>query len=73
MRLLAGIAQAHPFEQGNKRTSFISMIEFLIINGCELTIEDSLRWADAVIGLVEHQVTEEDFVRLLRPFIVPVG
>ena len=49
------------------------MIEFLIINGCELTIEDSLRWADAVIGLVEHQVTEEDFVRLLRPFIVPVG
>jgi len=73
VRLLAGIAQAHPFEQGNKRTSFIAMIEFLIINGCELTIEDSLRWADAVIGLVEHQVTEEDFVRLLRPFIVPVG
>jgi death on curing protein len=73
VRLLAGVAQAHAFEQGNKRTSFISMIEFLMINGYELTIEDSLRWADAVIGLVEHQVTEEDFVRLLRPFIVPVG
>lgn len=29
VRLLAGLAQAHAFEQGNKRTSFVAMNEFL--------------------------------------------
>jgi len=73
VRLLAGVAQAHAFEQGNKRTSFVAMTELLMINGYALVIEDSQPWADAVISLVEHRITEEDFVRLLRPFIVPIG
>ena len=73
VRLLAGVAQAHAFEQGNKRTSFVAMTEFLMINGYALLIEDSQPWADAVISLVEHRTTEEDFVRILRPFVVPVG
>jgi prophage maintenance system killer protein len=59
--------------KGNKRTSFIAMTELLMINGYALVIEDSQPWADAVISLVEHRITEEDFVRLLRPFIVPIG
>jgi len=49
------------------------MIEFLMINGYELAIEDALPWADAIIELVEHRTTEEDFVRLIRPFVIPVG
>jgi death on curing protein len=70
VRLLAGILQSHAFEQGNKRTSFVAMIQFLMINGYELAIEDSSPWADAVIELVEHRSTENDFVRIIRPFIV---
>ena len=70
VRLLAGVAQAHAFEQGNKRTSFIAMAEFLIINGYDLAIDDAVSWADEVIALVEHRSTEEDFVRAFRPFIV---
>lgn len=70
VRLLAGIAQAHAFEQGNKRTSFVAMNEFLMINGHELAIDDTPRWADEVIALVEHRSTEDDFVRAIRPFIV---
>ena len=70
VRLLAGVAQAHAFEQGNKRTSFIAMTQFLIINGYDLAIEDTARWADEVISLVEHRITEEDFVRAIRPFVV---
>ena len=69
---MAGISQAHAFEQGNKRTSFVAMTEFLMINGYNLAIEDSLPWADAVIGLVEHGTSEEELVRLLRPFVVAV-
>ena len=70
VRLLSGIAQAHGFEQANKRTAFIAMAEFLIINGYDLTIDDNARWADQVIALVDHRISEEDFVSAIRPFIV---
>ncbi len=70
VRLLAGIAQAHAFTQGNKRTCFVAMVQFLNENGYEVTIEDSVAWADAVIALVEHRTEEEDFVRAIRPFVI---
>jgi len=70
VRLLAGLAQAHAFEQGNKRTSFVTTTQFLLINGYDLTIDDTTRWADEVIALVEHRSTEEDFVRAVRSFVV---
>jgi prophage maintenance system killer protein len=68
--LLTGLAQAHAFGQGNKRTSFIAMTQFLIINGYHLAIDDTARWAEEVIALVEHRITEEDFARAVRPFVV---
>ena len=68
--LLAGIAQAHAFEQGNKRTAFEAMWHFLRINGYDLAIEDSSGWADVVIALVEHRTGEQDFVRAIRPFVI---
>jgi death-on-curing protein len=71
VRLLAGLAQAHAFEQGNKRTSFVAVTEFLMINGYDLVIEDKARWADEVIALVEHRSTEDDFVQVIRQFVVP--
>lgn len=69
VRLLAGIAQAHAFEQGNKRTAFEAMWHFLRLNGYDLAIEDSLPWAEAVIALVEHRSTEEEFAQAIRPFV----
>jgi death on curing protein len=67
--LMAGIAWAHAFEQANKRTAFEAMWHFLRLNGCDLAIEDSRPWADRIIALVEHRSTEEDFVRVVRPFV----
>ncbi len=71
--LLAGIARAHAFEQGNKRTAFAAMRLFLRANGYDTSFDDSISWADEIIALVEHRTTEEDFVRLIRPFVMPVG
>ena len=73
VRLLAGIAQAHAFEQGNKRTAFEAMWHFLRINGYDLAIEDTAAWEEPVVSLIGHRSTEEDFVRAIRPFIVPIG
>jgi death-on-curing protein len=69
--LMAGIARAHAFEQANKRTAFEAMWHFLRQNGCDLAIDDATRWADEVVALVEHRSTEDDFVRTIRPFVVP--
>ncbi len=71
--LMAGIARAHAFEQGNKRTAFAAMRLFLRINGYDTSFDDSLSWADEMISLIEHRSSEDEFVALLRPFVVPVG
>jgi death-on-curing protein len=70
--LMAGIARAHAFEQGNKRTALEALWHFLMINGYELAIEDTQRWADQVIALVEHRTGEHEFVRAIRPFVIPI-
>ena len=69
--LLNGVARAHPFEQGNKRTAFAAMRLFLLANGYDTAFDDTISWADEVIALVEHLSTEDDFVRAIRPFVVP--
>ena len=67
---MAGIARAHAFEQANKRTAFEPMWHFLRQNGYDLAIEDTARWADEVIALVEHRSSEDDFVRTIRQFVI---
>jgi death-on-curing protein len=70
VRLLAGLAMVHAFEQGNKRTAFVAMTEFLMTNGYDLALHDNSGWADEVITLVEHRTTEADFVQAIRPFVI---
>lgn len=36
-----GIARNHPFVDGNKRTAFVAVELFLVLNGFELTADDS--------------------------------
>jgi death-on-curing protein len=69
--LMAGIARAHAFEQGNKRAAFAAMRMFLRINGYDTAFDDSASWADQMISLIEHRSTEEDFARAIPPFVVP--
>jgi death on curing protein len=71
VRLMAGIAQAHAFEQGNKRTALEALWHFLRLNGFDLAIDDSETWAEPVISLIEHRSTEEDFARAIRLHVVP--
>jgi death on curing protein len=70
VRLMAGVVQSHSFEQGNKRTGFVAMVQFLLENGYDVAIDDTRSWAERVIAFVEHRLSEEDFARTLRPFVV---
>jgi death on curing protein len=67
---LAAIAQAHAFEQGNKRTAFGSMWHFLRLNGFDLDVEDSEYWEGPTVKLIEHRLSEAEFAAALRPFVV---
>ena len=69
--LMAGIARAHAFEQGNKRTAFAAMRLSLRANGYDTAFDDSVSWAEEMVSLIEHRSTEEDFVRAIRPYVVP--
>jgi death on curing protein len=68
--LMAGVSRAHAFEQGNKRTAFAAMRLFLRANGYDTTFDDTVDWADEMVGLLERRLSEEEFAERLRPFVV---
>jgi death-on-curing protein len=68
--LMAGVARAHAFEQGNKRTAFAALRLFLRANGHDTAFNDTVSWADEMVKLLERQSSEDDFVALLHPFVV---
>jgi death-on-curing protein len=67
--LMDGVSRTHAFEQGNKRTAFAALRLFLRANGRDTMFDDTVDWADKMIELLEHKLTEEEFIDLLRPFI----
>jgi death-on-curing protein len=69
--LLLGIAQNHPFEQGNKRTALLSALEFLEDNGYRFEIDDYVYLAELIRDAVAKEVSEMDFIRIIRTFIIP--
>ena len=46
------------------------MWHFFRLNGFDLAIEDGSEWEKPVVKLIERVISEEDFVALLRPFVV---
>ena len=68
--LMAGVSRAHAFEQGNKRTAFAAMRLFLRANGFDTAFDDTIDWADEMVKLIEHRLSEAEFAALLRPFVI---
>jgi len=68
--LLAGIARAHAFAQGNKRTCFVAMVQFFNARTAMTPRSRTHRHGPIVIGLVEHRTTEAALVRGIRPFAI---
>lgn len=70
VQLLLGVARNHAFQQGNKRTGFTAAVMFLRSNGYRLTAKDSDQLGDLVTKAVANEISETDFVGIIRPFIV---
>ena len=65
--LLFGIARNHPFAQGNKRTGFLSAIDFLEINGYTIDVDDDeFLFGRLVVEVLEQKLDEERFADIFR-------
>jgi death-on-curing protein len=60
--LLYGVAKAHAFFDGNKRTAWFTFTVFLHLNGLRFTEQISGYQDDMVVDLVEDRVTEDDVI-----------
>ena len=68
--LLLGIGQNHPFEQGNKRSALLAALVFLETNGYTLEIDDPIYLANLIRWAIDKSVTQTEFIRVLRTFVV---
>jgi len=63
-----GIARNHPFVDGNKRTAFVAVELFLVLNGFELQASDA-DCVMAMLDLASGQSDEAAFATWLRRHI----
>ena len=64
---IIGIAKAHAFPDGNKRTSFLSATYFLDMNG--YVLEENSELPDIIEQAASGAVDRHRLVQLLRPYI----
>ncbi len=60
-----GIARNHPFVDGNKRTAFVAVETFLLLNGIALLASDA-ESVVAMLDLAAGDLPEEGFAAWLR-------
>lgn len=65
-----GLARNHPFVDGNKRTAFVAVETFLLLNGLAVTASD----AECIVAMLElaaGDLPEEGFAAWLRDSTQP--
>lgn len=68
--LLFGIARNHPFAQGNKRTGFLSAVDFLEINGYMIDAsDDEFLLGRLVVEVLEQTLDEKRFADIFRSML----
>ncbi|MGX9144962.1 type II toxin-antitoxin system death-on-curing family toxin [Mesorhizobium sp. 128a] len=70
--LMFGIAEAHAFEQGNKRTGFTSGLAFLYENGFSYTAIDDVKIAIDFKNVITRDAAASDFEEMFAEFVVPL-
>jgi death-on-curing protein len=67
-----GLARAHPFSDGNKRTAFLTMMTFLGLNGKELSATE-VDVVQMMVALAGGEVTESVLADWIRPRLIPLS
>jgi death-on-curing protein len=65
-----GIARHHPFSDGNKRTAFVAVELFLVLNGFDLIASDA-NCVITLLGVAAGDIAESAFAQWIRQHIAP--
>jgi death-on-curing protein len=66
-----GLATSHPFNDGNKRVSFLAMYVFLSVNGLEIEADET-EVVDLMVAVASGRCGEEDLADWLRKHVSPL-
>lgn len=59
------IARNHPFVDGNKRTAYVALETFLVLNGCTFPASDA-ECVVAMLALAAGEMSDEEFTDWVR-------
>ena len=65
-----GIARNHPYNDGNKRVAFLSMVTFLGLNGCDIDASEE-EVVTVMLSLAAGTLTEKGLTKWLRDHRAP--
>lgn len=63
--LAVAVARNHPFEQGNKRAAWFSMLAFFALNGLALKNDDDPAFADQFVAVITGDLSANELLRRL--------
>ncbi len=66
-----GSAKNHPYTDGNKRTAAIACEVFLLLNGYEFSVDETVKYPN-YLALASGEHSQESFTEWLRENIVSV-
>lgn len=70
IRMLLAIANAHAFEQGNKRTGYVAAQQFIWTNGFHWNGPDDELIAEWIIAAITESLSEYELVERFRMYVV---
>ncbi|QKY68980.1 type II toxin-antitoxin system death-on-curing family toxin [Lentibacillus sp. CBA3610] len=71
--LFESIAQNHAFHNANKRTAFLSLIQFLSYNGYAFHMENQTLQADFTVNVVNKKYSFEELAEIIEKNSSPYG
>ena len=70
--LFESVAQNHAFHNGNKRTAFLSLLQFLAYNGYDFEMEAQTKQADFTVNVVNGKYAFEEIVNIIEKYSIPL-
>jgi death-on-curing protein len=70
--LAYGIARNHPFVDGNKRTAYVALRTFLVLNGTDVVASAEDRYAH-MLALADGRLSASEFSTWLRTYLGTTG
>jgi len=70
--LFESISHNHAFHNGNKRTAFLALAQFLFYNGYDFEVESQKEQADFTINAVNKKYSFKEMVAIIERYSTPL-